>query len=167
MTNLIDIQDFVFPYKIIADNSNTQNRVNEIISYAQRILLYKILGNELYWQFENEYIEPIPEKWDKFVNGHTYTINSAFHKYNGVKFFLPMLVYFYIQNDIRKQPGSMVDLQLLHETGTQVYDRQQIAQIYNEGAKYVNKETYDFLTLAGYDFKFLNFRHFKPINPIF
>jgi hypothetical protein len=141
MANITSITDFKNPYIPYAvSGENTEEYLNEIIEYYEKIILTNILGEIEY----NDYIaNPTNTEWVNFVSGTTYTYNSVSYVYPGIKDVLVKLIYYYWQKDTASNLGESGQLKKTLVHATQIIPSGKMARAYNEAVDLIiNNRSY-------------------------
>jgi len=173
LVSLLDNTDFqTHPFLIVATETNFVNALTEQIAKRQRELLIQILGNQEYYNLENDNSGafPITQKWIDFINGVVYTKDGNNIDYQGIKEVVKKYVYYWYVRDNVIQAT---------ESGGVVYNEQntyrkiqnlKMVQAYNEMVDLIGDYNNDIPTVFNYlddnDFD-VKMQKFNYINNIY
>lgn len=144
---------------ILITNSNVQvyrsidptyetGRFNGFAMEAQRDNLRGLLGDSLYLDFFSGYPHASGDKYEKLLNGDTYTISSQSIKYYGLK---PLLVYWWLSIATREgdmftaNHGSIEFVDNPQQTYQRAKDRDRIADSYMQTAVQYSNDLVQYL----------------------
>jgi hypothetical protein len=145
--NLIDIDDFTNPFKVVANIPELETRLNDIITEYQPDILKSILGIVEYTNFYNDFTgaEPTQQKWKDFKDGTTYnlvsdngiTVNVT---YKGIKPALTYMIYYYYNLSIYTNPIQSGEAKLSMQNSTQRVPAQKMVDSFARGIDYIGKD---------------------------
>lgn len=103
MDNLITIDDFIFPYNVVADTEAAISNLNNVIAIAQIKYLKELLGPIEYNKMESNITETW---WVNFIDGVTYQKDTGTTildiVYPGIKPVLAHLIYYDWQKAVQQ-----------------------------------------------------------------
>jgi hypothetical protein len=141
MANIITIADFSKPYMVYAVTGDDSATVlNELITYYEKIILTKILGEIEY----NAYIAaPTDQEWVDFVDGVEYINDTITYVYPGIKPVLTKFMYYYWQVDAAQNLGEKGSLNPTLLNSQKVIPAEKMTRAYNEAVDLIkNGRTY-------------------------
>jgi hypothetical protein len=128
MDNLITVSDFKAPYKIIANDEAVQQRVSEVIAFAQSDFLQRILGRLEYDKLE---ASPSNAEWVSFISGKNYTAGGVDYKYAGIKAPLAMYAFKFIQDEFLSDPVPLGYISREFKNGKYAYPANRVIESWN------------------------------------
>jgi hypothetical protein len=149
MDNLISIKDFKAPIAIINSDKDTEERVNDVISYAQENYLIRILGALEYNKLNAATLEGDTE-WTRFINGVNYTVGGTEYKYGGIKNPLKHLIFYDIQTEFANDPIPLGHSAEQFDKGRKVIPVHRITRSWNYAVDLIQDydcKQWDFVTV--------------------
>ena len=169
------IDETYFRYNLgIPSNKLSQDELRFYITRVEPVILKKMLGDYLYADFVANQTD---ERWQKLLNGHTYTVDDYTVIWGGLKNSLKIsLLAYFTYAEILKDNDTYFSeagaVQGRSDKGDYVSVNSKMCIAQSEGVKlygsplnHVSQATaFNFLKYGGYDFENWVFTVIEPIN---
>lgn len=138
MNNLIDKDSFSGLTALVGMGQTWNNSdLDSYITMYQEVLLKRFLGESLYNLLDANYTESSGDKWDKLVNGETYTKDYAGSdftiKYKGLKEMLTYFIYFFYKSELASSPTEGGEVISNYSNSTHAKIDRKIIKAFNLG----------------------------------
>lgn len=168
MNNLITISDFKNPYLVFSGElgSPEETYLNELIAEHQEIILKRILGVQMYNEFETNIADTF---WVNFINGVEYTYNGDVYHYKGIKQVIARMLFYWWNFEMQNSLVSKGAIKLDFKEGIKIIPTSKMINQFNiavELIQGVEESVYNYIihNYTGDSFKFENFEKLNTLG---